>query len=313
MKLNHEHPIEALVSYHNGAVLVSAGGQWIKVWDVTAGGKLLHAFSNHQKAITSLCFDGTSGRLISGALDGFVKIYDVQSYEVTYSIKMPGPVMSVGVAPDNKCLAIGMADGTLAIRHRPDSLPGSHQRKRAARPGSFAFQMRGKNALPSQDDLVLGAARKPKLRASEKLLKSFQFQGAVDEVLSTRDPIAIISLLEELAARNVLPIALAGRDETKLAPLLEFVMRHVTNPNYSALLVDVANTILDIYASILGESEVIDELFVKLQVKVTGELKLQRELHSMGGMLQMILASMPEDFVLDESESDASDDESESE
>eukprot|EP00656_Telonema_subtile_P043750 TRINITY_DN50068_c0_g1_i1.p1 TRINITY_DN50068_c0_g1~~TRINITY_DN50068_c0_g1_i1.p1 ORF type:complete len:371 (+),score=73.18 TRINITY_DN50068_c0_g1_i1:73-1185(+) len=121
MEMDHGHPVEALISYANGAVVVSAGGQWVKVWDVSGGGKLLHAFSNHQKAVTSLCFDGTSGRLLSGSLDGFVKMYDVQSYNVTYSLKMSAPVMSVGMSPDNKCLAVGLADGTLAIRHRPES------------------------------------------------------------------------------------------------------------------------------------------------------------------------------------------------
>eukprot|EP00658_Telonema_sp_P-2_P013680 TRINITY_DN15183_c0_g1_i2.p1 TRINITY_DN15183_c0_g1~~TRINITY_DN15183_c0_g1_i2.p1 ORF type:complete len:530 (-),score=100.77 TRINITY_DN15183_c0_g1_i2:220-1809(-) len=309
MEMDHGHPVEALVSYHNGAVIVSAGGQWIKVWDVSGGGKLLHSFSNHQKAITSLCFDGTSGRLLSGSLDSFVKIYDVQSYNVTYSLKMSAPVMSVAMAPDNKCLAVGLADGTLAIRHRPESRP-DQKPKRSARAGSFGYQMRGKNSQPEKGDLVVATVGKPKLRPYDKLLKSFQFQAATDEVLATRDPVVIMSLLEALAARNVLPIALAGRDESKLAPLLEFVMRHITNPHYSALLIDVANTVLDIYAPILGQSQAIDELFVKLQVKVTAELKLQCELQSLGGMLQMILASMPKQAdVMDDLVSDEEDEE----
>lgn len=41
----------------------------IKVWDILAGGRLLAGFSNHQKTITSLCFDGSYGRLLSAGLD----------------------------------------------------------------------------------------------------------------------------------------------------------------------------------------------------------------------------------------------------
>lgn len=37
-----------------------------------AGGKLLASFSNHQKTITSLCFDGSYDRLLSAGLDRYV-------------------------------------------------------------------------------------------------------------------------------------------------------------------------------------------------------------------------------------------------
>jgi len=45
------------------------GNNIIKVWDVVAGGRLLASFSNHQKTITSLCFDGSYHRLLSAGLD----------------------------------------------------------------------------------------------------------------------------------------------------------------------------------------------------------------------------------------------------
>ena len=45
------------------------GSNIVKVWDVLAGGRLLASFSNHQKTITSLCFDGSYHRLLSASLD----------------------------------------------------------------------------------------------------------------------------------------------------------------------------------------------------------------------------------------------------
>ena len=45
------------------------GSNIVKVWDVLAGGRLLASFSNHQKTITSLCFDGSYHRLLSAGLD----------------------------------------------------------------------------------------------------------------------------------------------------------------------------------------------------------------------------------------------------
>ena len=41
----------------------------MKVWDILSGGKMIHSFSNHQKTITTMCFDGTYTRLLSGSID----------------------------------------------------------------------------------------------------------------------------------------------------------------------------------------------------------------------------------------------------
>ena len=54
------------------SVLVSLslqGSNYVKVWDILSGGRLLMAFSNHQKTITSICFDGSCQRLLSAGLD----------------------------------------------------------------------------------------------------------------------------------------------------------------------------------------------------------------------------------------------------
>jgi U3 small nucleolar RNA-associated protein 15 len=53
-----------------------------QIWDLLAGGRLLHSFSNHQKAITCLAFDGEGKRLLSGSIDHHVKIYNVTNYKV---------------------------------------------------------------------------------------------------------------------------------------------------------------------------------------------------------------------------------------
>jgi len=49
-----------------------SGSNCVKVWDVLSGGRLLMVFSNHQKTITDMCFDGNCQRLFSGGLDKWV-------------------------------------------------------------------------------------------------------------------------------------------------------------------------------------------------------------------------------------------------
>lgn len=69
MTLDHGAPVESLLVYPSGALCVTAGGNTIKVWDLLSGGRPLVGFSNHQKTITCLAFDGKHQRILSGGLD----------------------------------------------------------------------------------------------------------------------------------------------------------------------------------------------------------------------------------------------------
>ena len=60
----------------------------------------------------------TSPRLLTGSLDGHVKVHELDSFKVTHSAKYPGPVLSVAMSPDANALAVGMANRLLSIRRR---------------------------------------------------------------------------------------------------------------------------------------------------------------------------------------------------
>lgn len=120
MTLDHGRPVSAVLALPGGAAIASAGGNVITIWDVLAGGKLVHTFSNHQKvaspcipavvlvlidtpalvlqSITALCLDGTGTRLLSASLDCHVKVYDLQSYDVVFGVKYPAPILSLAIA-----------------------------------------------------------------------------------------------------------------------------------------------------------------------------------------------------------------------
>ena len=68
-KLNHGAPVEAILVFPSGGTCLTAGGNFVKVWDLLRGGKPFCGFSNHQKTITSLVFDGSHQRILSGGLD----------------------------------------------------------------------------------------------------------------------------------------------------------------------------------------------------------------------------------------------------
>lgn len=87
LTINHGEPVEKIVVLPGGNIVLSAGGNVVKAWDLLTGGQLLHSFSNHQKTVTSLAVDGTGSRLLSGGLDGHIKIHDLTTYRICHALK----------------------------------------------------------------------------------------------------------------------------------------------------------------------------------------------------------------------------------
>ena len=137
MTLRHGAPVEQVAWLPGGSLLVSVGGQDVCVWDALAGGKRLHKPRCHQKTVmcAHIARDGgpppvsdehdddvfagfsrtagahksatdrTSPRLLTGSLDGHVKVHELDGFSVTHSARYPGPVLSVALSPDAQVLA----------------------------------------------------------------------------------------------------------------------------------------------------------------------------------------------------------------
>jgi len=110
--------------------------------------------------------------------------------------------------------------------------------------------------------------------------------------LSTRQPGVIAALLEEMVARgdDALKAALGGRDDSSLEPLMAFLIKYVTVPKYSKLLVRICEKVLTMYTRVLGQSPIIDDLIFRLHAAVKKELELQVKLLQLNGSLGLLLA-----------------------
>jgi U3 small nucleolar RNA-associated protein 15 len=117
-----------------------------------------------------------------------------------------------------------------------------------------------------------------------------RYGNALDAVVAGGTPLMAVSVVEELDRRDGLQAALRGRNSATLEPFLRFVVAHVANPRYSSVLISTANIILDMYASVVGHSSVIDALLRKLGEKVKTELELQQRLLKLQGLMEMLLA-----------------------
>jgi U3 small nucleolar RNA-associated protein 15 len=296
--LDHGHPVESVLVYPGGGIIVSAGGPTVKIWDILGGGRVLDSLENHQKTVTSLCLDSERSRLFTGSLDRHIKVFSTTSYKMIHSIKYTAPILSMGISPDSSHLVTGMSDGMLSIRHRVVDMEklASTKKKRTHSMNSWKYFVRGRDDGPSDSDFVVETSRKQKLKPYNKYLRKFQYRKALDAALELNQPVVIVSLLEEFIRRKTLEVPLVGRDEEKLKELLKFILKQIVNPKYCNVLIKVMNSILDIYALILGQSQEIDDLFEKIKYHITIEINFQKQLNKVLGTLDLLFSANTENY-----------------
>lgn len=290
LQLDHGAPVESVVVFPSGGMCISAGANYIKIWDVLSGGRSLGTFSNHQKTITSLAFDGTSHYVITGSLDRLVKIYSVEDYRVVHSITYPAPVLSLAVSATNSHMVVGMTTKLLSIRRQPrkKSAPIS-----AGPPvgGSYKYFVRGKSHKPSPEEFIVTVQKKQHLQPYEKLLKRFHYKKALSVALLAKESIVTYSLLQELARRDGLNIAISGLNEEEFCPLLKYLCSNVTNPHYAVFLLDICNLVIDIYGCVTSQSKAVKALFSLLRANVEKELEFQKNAFQLLGAMDLVLTT----------------------
>jgi U3 small nucleolar RNA-associated protein 15 len=285
--IEHGAPVEDLLVFPGGGILVTAGGREVKIWDLMGGFRLLETLSNHHKTVTCLGYDSWRSRLFSGSLDHQVKIYDTTTYKVAHSIKYNAPILSVAISPASTHLVVGTTDGMLNVRHRVASMEEQASQKEQRRQfssHSWRYLLRGRDEFAPPTALKIERGRRKKLHAYDQFLRKFQYKKALDAALETKNPVVIVSMFEEFMRRKALWIPLSGRTEETLMPVLQFLEKYVTNPTYASTLLPVADHIVALYQSILGQSPQIDDMFKKIDKKLQGEIKFQKQLTSLMGV-----------------------------
>ncbi|XP_078660835.1 U3 small nucleolar RNA-associated protein 15 homolog isoform X2 [Branchiostoma floridae x Branchiostoma belcheri] len=295
LTIDHGHPVEAVLMFPHGNMFLSAGGNSVKVWDALGGGRLLATCTNHHKTVTSLAFNSTCSRLLSASLDRHVKVYDVGTYQCVASLTYASPILSFGVCPSEDVMAVGCADGMLSIqrRKREDSATKLALRQRKRRGATNRrFYGRGGDYRPVVADYSVTHKQKEQLKKFDKHLKTFSSTKALDEALKPCYPAEVtVGVIQELIRRGSIREALAGRDEKGLELLLTFLCRWTCEEKYCRVLLDVTTLVIDMYASVVGQSEKVDRLLQKLLRSVQRETNHQEQLLNTLGTLETLLAA----------------------
>ena len=313
MTFKHAAPVEDVLPMPSGTSVVAAADNQISVLDLVAA-RPLQLLQNHQKTVTSLCIASNNARLVSGGLDGHMKIFETTGWNVVAGSKYPSPILclsviSSGMTQEDRHLAVGMQSGILSIKTRLSGQQKVKERERRnemqaliegkiddhdkkvtkKRGKGWEKRLRGKDFTGEGADIIIEGntrekRKKPKLW--EQLLRKGKYSAALDEALEKRVLSDTITLLTALRHRSAMRTALAERDDVSLKPIFTWVCSWITDPRYVNLCVDVGMLILDLYSSHMGESPQIDRLMERLHTRVRREVEMAQQAQQTMGMLE---------------------------
>ena len=319
MTIDHGSPVEAVTVLPGGGLMVSAGGNYIKVWDVLlllllllcyyyyyikvwdvlAGAKLLTTMNHHHKTVTSLTLSRDGKFLISGSLDRQIVWTDLSLFRQVYTKHCSSSVMSVAVGGQDDYLGIGMLDGLIQIHKRKEErmedgmIVNSRRYKKAKNHKYLQYT----HYTPSIGDQVVkdnGVKNDVELK-HDYLLRKFEYSKALDAVLkpyvARKKPEYTYSLLMELVRREGLTRALARRDEKQLCLLLQFLNRYFTDARFSKLCIYVSSILIDLYLPNHGFSNRVDNLFADMAKKLDREVSYIETLMELSGAVDIVLTS----------------------
>lgn len=118
LTLSHAHPVEAVLVLPGGALVATAAGNGVHVWDLVSGGRAVASMANHGKTVMGLRLSADGRSLLSAGLDGLLKVYDVGAFSVQASVRLGSPCLALALAPDDSHLLTAHADSTVVVRRR---------------------------------------------------------------------------------------------------------------------------------------------------------------------------------------------------
>ncbi|KAK1934691.1 WD domain, G-beta repeat containing protein [Babesia divergens] len=200
---------------------------------------------------------------------------DEREFSLRHVYRFSDSVTAFAVSLDGKSIAVGLSSGEWLLRHNARTLCESDPQP--------------KKVLKVADNVV--EYKSVKLSLLDRLVKTFQYQAALDLSLSLT-PDHVFNLVETLILRGSLATAVRGKDEQTILPLLRFLSNHLGNDiiNTNSLL-ELAHAVLDNnqWLECCDNIQVIEELR-KIPSKINFELFQHNVLQSLKGSLDLILS-----------------------
>ena len=299
-----------------GTTLLGAAGEKVVVLDLVAA-RPMQMLRNHQKTVTSLAIASRGAKVLTGALDGHVKVFNTESWSVVAGFKYPSPVLALdlvaaGSSREDRHLCVGMQSGLLSIRTRLSGAAKAAKREKEMEMEALAAgeieqydrvqgkrkrgrgwekRLRGKDYTGEGADIIIDGNERGKIRNHskwERALRKGQYETALDLVLETNKRDEILTLLTALVHRSALRTALKNRNAQTLLPLLKWLRSAILDPRYVRLTTDTTMIVLDLYGEHLGQSPEFDKLIERLHENVRQSLEVAQICWSTAGMLETL-------------------------
>lgn len=117
-----------------------------------------------------------------------------------------------------------------------------------------------------------------------------RYSKALDAAVQTNRIAVVVSIIDDLASREGLKNALENRSAESLVPLLKFLAKYLAHPQYSKVAMSTIGLCVDLHTrSFLSHPELV-EILTDVRGRAIAELKLQRELKALSGVLEMLTA-----------------------
>lgn len=173
MIFKHTAPIESVLPMPSGTTVVSSAENQISVLDLVAA-KSQQVMKSHQKTVTSLTLASGGTRLVSGALDGHVKVFETAGWSVVAGSKYSSPILSLSVIPsganrEDKHLAVGLQSGVLSLKTR---VSGEHKVQQRERQKEMQALLEGKI-----DEYDKKKKRTKRKQGVQKRLRGLDYEG----------------------------------------------------------------------------------------------------------------------------------------
>jgi U3 small nucleolar RNA-associated protein 15 len=211
MVFKHAAPIETVLPMPSGTAVLASSDNAISVLDIIAA-KPIHMLRNHQKTVTALTLANNGERLLSGALDGHVKVFETTGWNVVGGLKYPSPILSLSVIPsqnEDKHIAVGMQSGLLSIKTHLSGEQKAQARerekemkalmdgkieeydrgKKRKRGAGWEKRLRGKDYTGESADIVVDGNARGKISAGKPwahALRNAQYAKAMDLVFDVK-------------------------------------------------------------------------------------------------------------------------------
>ncbi|KAK3942216.1 WD40-repeat-containing domain protein [Diplogelasinospora grovesii] len=323
LAFKHADPVEDVLPLPSGTTLLAAAGSTISVLDLVAA-KPLKLITNHQKTVTSLCLASNGRRVVSGSLDGHVKVFETGQWNVVSGSKYPSPILSLSVitagsTQEDRHLAVGMQSGVLSLRTRLAGPVTEKSREKAITQSALELgdmdalealdkqkSKRKRKSMSAKSMARLGEGvdtiiptidpskkRRVKLKPWQKDFRAGRYRNALDQVVDMSwpeyQPVTALTLLTALRHRSALREALEGHDEVTVLPLLKWVNKYMSDPRYLSICVDVTFHVLDLYSEHVGGSKELADSFQSLWGRVTRETEKAQMAVMTTGMVESLM------------------------